>query len=271
MKTIQTISIYFALIASAISQQYSGSNSDALGVLYLSGTYGQVALNNIPITTVTDLSLTPSSIQYNYYSFGSPTSPTLTMSASLPVANTFLQYRTITTRLTLHPFEESLSNFGPVQIQYSGSGNVYSLSRGPIGFASISIPGDYEISGPNQTITGTFDLQMPPSGSSSLPHLQLDVTGYPGSVEMSGNPLFGMGTVNVFSGVVDGVSLSIGGDFFSFSSSTPDMLQQVPEPASTVLLLWDCRLRGCWLGIREFNWLNGSSHERALLSIRRGS
>jgi hypothetical protein len=48
-----------------------------------------------------------------------------------------------------------------------------------------------------------------------MPHQNLDVASYPDSVFLDGNPLF-MGTNAIFSGVVDGVPLTIRADGFRF-------------------------------------------------------
>jgi len=228
--------IYLACVATAFSQNYSGSQTNAPVRLDLGGSYGGQSFLNVPSTIAANVSLTPTTILYNSYSITSSTTPVLTMTQQFPVQGTF-EFRTITTTLTLQPFLLGLNNFGPASLQYAGFGHVFNISDLQ-GFANVQFQGAYQISGPNQTVTGTFSVVLPPlSIYRSMPNQNLDVTGYPQSVDLGGTPLFS-GASTIFSGIVDGVALNIHADGFRFQTDPHLIVAQVPEPASAVFLLF---------------------------------
>ena len=228
--------IYLACVATAFSQTYSGSETNVPVRLDLGGSYGGESFLNVPSTIAANVSLTPTTILYNSYSITSSTTPVLTLTQQFPVKVTF-EFRTITTTLTLQPFVLSLDNFGPASLQYAGFGHVFNILELQ-GFSNVQFQGAYQISGPNETITGKFSVVLPPlSTYRSMPNQNLDVTGYPQSVTLGGTPLFS-GDSTIFSGIVDGVALNIHADSFRFQTDTQLTVAQVPEPSSAVFLLF---------------------------------
>lgn len=227
--------IYLAYVATAFSQNYSGSQPNAPVRLDLGGAYGGQSFLNVPSTIAANVSLTPTTILYNSYSITSSTTPVLTLTQQFPVKGTF-EFRTITTTLTLQPFVLSLNNFGPASLQYAGFGHVFNILELQ-GFANVQFQGAYEIAGPNETVTGKFSVVLPPlSIYRSMPNQNLDVTQYPQSVFLGGTPLFS-GESTIFSGMVDGVALDIHADGFSFQTDPELIVTQVPEPSSAIFLL----------------------------------
>jgi len=166
----------------------------------------------IPCNISANVGLTPSTILFDPYSIQSTATGTVTLIDRFPVTGTF-EFRMITTKLTLPPFTLVVNScarsitylFGTVYYVQSGCGS------------SVDAIGAYDISGPNATVHGQFDVAL----FSGLPY-EIDVGSYPCGVLLRGPTSFG-GIGTVFEGTVDGVSLNVKATEIRFAGADATM------------------------------------------------
>src|SRR5687767_1152557 len=180
--------IFIGLVNCALAEDYFAKNTNAPARVDLAGSYGGQSFLNIPTTIAANVSVTSTSIFYSSYSISSSTTQTLVLSQEFPVSGTF-EFRRITATLTLRPFVQTLSNFGPARLDYA-FGSIFFIST-QTGFDATSFQGEFTISGPNQTTNGTFSVTVPPlSTYRSMPHQQVDVRVYPDAAYLGGHAAF---------------------------------------------------------------------------------
>lgn len=241
--------LYLASAAMAFSQEYSGSVSNVPVRLDLGGSYGGQSFLNIPVTVATHMDLTPSTIFYRSYFVTSSEPQVLLLSQQFPVPGTF-EFRTITARLTLEPFVQALANFGPASLQY-GFGTTYYIMDQQ-GFTAARFQGHYQISGPNETVSGAFNLSLlPGSTHHSMPNVEVNVAGYPGSVLLLGTPNFTVSSP-LFQGTVDGIPLNIVAGGFGFMQQTNSSVTPGPPAQPSVVAVVSRKIHGA-AGVFDIN------------------
>lgn len=98
-----------------------------------------------------------------------------------------------------------------------------------------SIGGSYELSGPTQTATGTFDVNLEWQRSPSF--VRIDRTDSPGRITITGNPTWWLTAVDdnvhpeIISETIDGVDIEVNLDSFA-GVFTPNNFIFIPEPST---------------------------------------
>jgi hypothetical protein len=143
------------------------------------------------------------------------------------------QSKTIITKITWMPMSVYGSDFHKSALTPTQNGD-YSVSGYPYFHASdITLAGTYDISGPTETVTGSFSINMPTSINGWI--YVLHTQDYPLAIQVQGEPCFlaYWSVPNLINQTVDGVPININ----CYSDLVVNSLTlTVPEPSTFILL-----------------------------------
>jgi hypothetical protein len=209
---------------------------------------GRTSLNLVPSGTFIQITTSPQDLTLNYniiqYQIASTTN-TFTENLSTGFgtsANFIITLAFDPTTLTF----SSKTNFTTLLVPSSGElYNVVSQSydnpRAPLLYSG-EITGSYTVTGPQHTVTGTFQIGMYPftgSGNDAISEGLLDTSSYPGSLGLTfphnGNELFYSPAGTLVNTSLDGANVNVSDLAVIFSGQSDTLIPVTIEPQLTII------------------------------------